>query len=514
MHQKVFMTILLLVTLTLSGQIFTHTLITNLAEEGEVKYKVILPDSYQEERTYPALYLLHCLGGNYNNWEDISEVHELIDNYDMIIVTVGDGRSDKNCWWLDSPTKANSQWSTIICDVLKPEIDGNYTTQKNKYSTGIAGFSMGGFGAFHNAGNRPDLFGIVMAFNGALGVLSAEWLQADNVLGDPQSKPENYQKVEIIQNVSKYKSNGQIIKFNNYVGDCFISYNESVHEQMTSLKINHSHSIITSSISGHKQPLPDEMDEMLAFFSNSCKSTKPTEKTLVNLNLDDNPHGRLFVSKTEISHGDYLIHCGMHPFYKDGEFDLSRPAQNLTWYDAVIYCNKRSIKEGLKPVYSWSDEIYSNENVNNCTLLENMVIDTSKNGYRLPYIDEWRYLYYGGSSECDNNGFYWSPNELAENYEWYDANSGGYPHPIGEKNPNKYGLYDIAGNVREWLQADVGVTACAGSWGDYNSPELSLIPTEILPCANKSNNYNVVGFRIVRKTPIDMVPINMLLLGD
>jgi acetoin utilization deacetylase AcuC-like enzyme/formylglycine-generating enzyme required for sulfatase activity len=108
-----------------------------------------------------------------------------------------------------------------------------------------------------------------------------------------------------------------------------------------------------------------------------------------------------------------------------------QPLEQINWTDATLYCNERSRAEGLQPCY--------NE--------ETWACDFSANGYRLPTEAEWEYACRAGTSTA--YGFGDSAGRLKE-HAWYADNAGGKTHPVGQKKPNAWGLYDMHGNVAEW----------------------------------------------------------------
>ena len=108
----------------------------------------------------------------------------------------------------------------------------------------------------------------------------------------------------------------------------------------------------------------------------------------------------------------------------------TRQRRNVSWRDAVHFCNLLSQKAGLKACYSIS---VGGEDVIYCL---------ESDGYRLPSEAEWEYACRAGSSAAN----YGEIDEIA----WYAANSENKTHEVGKKDPNAWGLYDMLGNVWEW----------------------------------------------------------------
>ena len=107
------------------------------------------------------------------------------------------------------------------------------------------------------------------------------------------------------------------------------------------------------------------------------------------------------------------------------------PLEQINWTDAAMYCNDRSFAEGLEECY---DE-------------ETWQCNFQANGYRLPTEAEWEYACRAGTSteySFSNNA------RKFGTYAWFAGNSLKKTHPIGQKKPNPWGLYDMYGNVSEW----------------------------------------------------------------
>lgn len=141
-----------------------------------------------------------------------------------------------------------------------------------------------------------------------------------------------------------------------------------------------------------------------------------------------------YIASTEVTQGFYEEIMGSLPDQdKDGEM---LPVVNVSWYDAVLFCNALSKKVGL-------DTVYVYDSVGEKNYLKNLSIDYSVAGIRLPTETEWELAAHGGT----DTRFYWDT-EVASDYAFYGQSKG--PTDVASLIPNAYGLYDMAGNVAEW----------------------------------------------------------------
>jgi len=182
------------------------------------------------------------------------------------------------------------------------------------------------------------------------------------------------------------------------------------------------------------------------------------EKPVHTVTLSDFSIGKYLVTQEQ-----YKAVMGIDPSVfnskpASGEVQSKRPVENVTWYDAVEFCNKLSAVEGLQPVYTITNrKPASGYPITNA----NVTADFSKNGYRLPTDAQWEYAAKGGNQNAAGwKAYKYSGSNNIEDVAWYYANSDYMTHEVGKKAPNGLGLYDMSGNLWEW---------CWDWYDDYTS---------------------------------------------
>jgi formylglycine-generating enzyme required for sulfatase activity len=148
-----------------------------------------------------------------------------------------------------------------------------------------------------------------------------------------------------------------------------------------------------------------------------------------------------YMSKYPVTQNQYQAVMGTNPSSFTGG---NNPVENVTWYDAVEFCNKLSVLEGKQQVYTISGR---NPEAGYPITSATVTADWSKNGYRLPTEAQWEYAAKGGNpSAAGWTGYTYSGSDTYDDVAWFDGNSGRRTREVGQKKPNRLGLYDMSGN--------------------------------------------------------------------
>ncbi|PKN73342.1 MAG: protein kinase [Candidatus Cloacimonetes bacterium HGW-Cloacimonetes-3] len=199
-----------------------------------------------------------------------------------------------------------------------------------------------------------------------------------------------------------------------------------------------------------------------------------------------------YISATEITQEEWMMVFSANPSQNK---DKDYPVESVSFYDAIDFCNAKSLKDGFRVCYDYFDtEVICNFNAD---------------GYRLPTEAEWESAARAGMP-VDMSTY--SGGNNADDLGWHSGNSGAHSHPVGKKKPNSLDLYDLSGNVYEWVWnwyalysyripdlfkgAETGTDKVirGGSWY-HSSSEMRVTNRSFAKPYTKSA---YIGFRVVR----------------
>lgn len=208
----------------------------------------------------------------------------------------------------------------------------------------------------------------------------------------------------------------------------------------------------------------------------------------IDLEMIQIPGTNFEMLETPVTQKLYETVTGKNPSYFDGE---TNPVEMVNFFDAIIFCNLLSVINRRTPCYS----INGDTDVRNWPFslgdrkhfLNSIKVDFDADGYRLPVSHEWVYAAAGG--QC----FKHAGSDKLKPVAWYTSNSDSMTHPVKEKLENGYGLFDMNGNVWEWVQEYYRESVFGGSWKDGKDSW----STSTSKGCNPNTVHNDVGFRIV-----------------
>lgn len=260
--------------------------------------------------------------------------------------------------------------------------------------------------------------------------------------------------------------------------------------------------------------IPEGFVKVTGTIINGDESWTPSSSVFVSerkLTIPD-----LIVCDHEVTRGEYKEVVGSDPstasaYDKDGnkltgDAVFNNPVTDVSWYDALVYCNKLSKKEGLTPCYTISgstDPGTWGTVPTSYSTWDAAVCDFDADGYRLPTEAEWEWLARGGEN------YTYAGSDTVEDVAWCIKGT----EEVKTKQANGYRLYDMSGNVFEWcwdwynssISSSTDAAGAAsgsdrvrrgGSWfGKSGSCEVAR-RYDIPPCSR----YCDVGFRVVRSS--------------
>ncbi|WP_239495058.1 alpha/beta hydrolase [Pedobacter yulinensis] len=204
----------------------------------DIRAVVILPDTYDGQKQFPVVYLLHGYGDRYNGW--VNKVPAIKDEADRnnLIIVCPDGNISS--WYFDSPVDKKWRYETYVSGELVKWIDKNYKTLADRKARAITGLSMGGHGALYLAFRHQDIFGAAGSMSGGVDIrpFPNNWELAKR-LGPKSAFPGRWSENSVTEMLHLLSPGKLALIIDCGKSDFFYEVNLALHQKMDYLNIEH-----------------------------------------------------------------------------------------------------------------------------------------------------------------------------------------------------------------------------------------------------------------------------------
>ena len=224
----------------------------------------------------------------------------------------------------------------------------------------------------------------------------------------------------------------------------------------------------------------------------------------LRMSMGEETLSAFLIGRYEVSWGEWKA---VRSWASDNGYDLGdagagcaddHPVHSVTWFDVIKWCNARSEMEALTPVYMLDGKVFRRGSGSPEWI-------TGADGYRLPGEAEWEFAARGGTAGRNTD---YSGGDVLDEVGWFWDNSSGAPcdlsggrgtWPVGRKEPNELGLYDMSGNVWEWCWDEHGGfrRMRGGSWDPAYGP-MAACKVSHRDYAHPAYRRYSIGFRLAR----------------